>query len=62
LPAGEVQVAAAINTAGTIAQYNDTLVEHLWGPNFKAVAQAKETTVAAGQIRSWLELPPRYAR
>lgn len=59
--AGEVLPATAIDTTTAITLHA-TLIDHLWGPNFKAVAQAKETIVGAGQVLCWMNLPPRFSR
>lgn len=59
--AGGVLPATAIDTTTAVTLFA-TLEDHLWGPNFHAIAQAKETTVGAGMVRAWLDLPPRFSR
>lgn len=63
--AGEVETATAINTGGTIAEYEATLVQHTTGAASPSrgtcLARALETTGAAGQARCWLDLPDRTA-
>jgi hypothetical protein len=60
--AGEVLPATAIDVLGTIGEYHATLEDHLWGPNFHAVAEARETIEEAGEVLSWLDLPKRFSR
>jgi len=60
--AGAVETATAIDSTGTIAQYHATLIDHLWGPNFNAIAQAKADAPVTDLGQCWLELPSRYSR
>jgi hypothetical protein len=63
--AGEVEPSTALNTAGTIAQYDATLWKHIYGdgnPRGYALATAMETTGGAGLAKARLLLPPRHYR
>jgi len=63
--AGEVEAAGAINTAGTIAQYNTSLFKNLLGdanPRAFGMGLASETIGAAGFFDLELLLPPRLLR
>ena len=63
--AGEVETATALDTGGTIADYDATVWKHIYGdgrPRGFALATAIETLAAAGLKWCRLLLPPRHKR
>lgn len=63
--AGEMQTAPAIDTTGTIAAYNTSLLQNLLGdanPRALGLGIAREAIVGAGLLNIRLLLPPRHVR
>lgn len=55
---GELKASTALNTGGTIAQYNTTLLGHVENQNaFTKVGEARQTVGGAGQGKFELMLP-----
>lgn len=60
---GRVEASPAINTAGTIAQYETTVLQNTLGPvrsGARALGRATETIGAAGLFNCHLDLGPRF--
>lgn len=64
--AGNVEASGDLNTGGTIADYNTSVLKNVLGDALpreaRGLAIARETIAAPGLVRSHLLLPPRYTR